>query len=80
MRKQTWLILVMVIVAGVAQGKNGLSYTIQVSKFENKSDWHQWDVGEAWTAILTEQLSQSGKFIVVPPQGYGAERETCRSR
>ena len=67
MEKHVWVIVLMAGLLGSAMGKDGLSYTIQVSKFENKSDWGQWDVGEAWTAVLTDQLNESGKFIVVAP-------------
>ncbi|MBQ5531156.1 MAG: hypothetical protein IIT98_04025 [Kiritimatiellae bacterium] len=48
-----------------AQGGN-LRYTIMVNKFENKANWRgQWDLGDAWGTILTDQLVQSGKFIVL---------------
>lgn len=48
-----------------ADGGN-LRYTIQVNKFENKANWRgQWDLGDAWGTILTDQLVQSGKFIVL---------------
>ena len=48
-----------------ADGGN-LRYTISVSKFENRSGWNgQWDLGSAWGTILTDQLVQSGKFIVL---------------
>ena len=48
-----------------AEGGN-LRYTIMVNKFENKANWRgQWDLGDAWGTILTDQLVQSGKFIVL---------------
>ena len=48
-----------------AQGGN-LRYTIQVNKFENKANWSgRWDLGDAWGTILTDQLVQSGRFIVL---------------
>ena len=48
-----------------ADGGN-LRYTIMVNKFENKAGWNgQWDLGNAWGTILTDQLVQSGKFIVL---------------
>ena len=51
--------------AAFATGGN-LRYTIQVNKFENKSNWSgRWDLGDAWGTILTDQLVQSGRFIVL---------------
>jgi len=48
-----------------AEGGN-LRYTIQVNKFENKANWTgRWNLGDAWGTILTDQLVQSGKFIVL---------------
>jgi curli biogenesis system outer membrane secretion channel CsgG len=47
-------------------GKGNLRYTITVSKFENKAGWHgQWDIGDAWGTVLTDQLQQSKKFVVL---------------
>lgn len=44
----------------------GLRYSIMVSKFKNKSNWKgQWNLGDAWGAILTDSLNQTGKFIVI---------------
>jgi curli biogenesis system outer membrane secretion channel CsgG len=43
-----------------------LRYSIVVKKFENKSNWSgQWDLGDAWGAVLTDSLNQTGKFIVL---------------
>jgi curli biogenesis system outer membrane secretion channel CsgG len=43
-----------------------LRYSILVKKFENKSNWSgQWDLGDAWGAVLTDTLNQTGKFIVL---------------
>ncbi|MBO7721832.1 MAG: hypothetical protein J6T01_05445 [Kiritimatiellae bacterium] len=48
-----------------AEGGN-LRYSIQVTKFENKANWTgRWNLGDAWGEILTDQLVQSGKFIVL---------------
>ena len=48
-----------------ADGGN-LRYSIMVNKFENKANWHgQWELGDAWGTIFTDQLVQSGKFIVL---------------
>ncbi|MBQ6136191.1 MAG: hypothetical protein IJI73_02350 [Kiritimatiellae bacterium] len=48
-----------------AAGGN-LRYTIMVNKFENKANWTgRWNLGDAWGTILTDQLVQSGRFIVL---------------
>ena len=48
-----------------ADGGN-LRYSIMVNKFENKANWRgQWELGDAWGTIFTDQLVQSGKFIVL---------------
>lgn len=45
---------------------SGLRYSVQVTKFENKSNWRgQWELGDAWGTIFTDQLVQSGHFIVL---------------
>ena len=47
-------------------GENGLKYTIAVSKFKNKSNWGgRWNLGDAWGAVLTDSLHQTGRFIVL---------------
>lgn len=52
-------------ISAFAEGGN-LRYTIQVNKFENKANWTgRWNLGDAWGTILTDQLVQSGKFIVL---------------
>jgi curli biogenesis system outer membrane secretion channel CsgG len=44
----------------------GLRYSIMVTKFENRSNWSgQWDLGDAWGAVLTDSIMQTGKFIVL---------------
>jgi curli biogenesis system outer membrane secretion channel CsgG len=44
----------------------GLRYSITVSKFENKSNWRgQWDLGTAWSTVLTDSLAQTNRFIVL---------------
>ncbi len=46
--------------------ENGLKYTIAVSKFNNKSNWRgEWNLGDAWSAVLTDSLNQTGRFIVL---------------
>ena len=48
-----------------AEGGN-LRYSVMVNKFENKANWRgQWELGDAWGTIFTDQLVQSGKFIVL---------------
>lgn len=59
--------------AAMAQQAGGLRYTIQVRKFENKAGWYsQWDLGDAWGAVLTDKLQQSGAFIVLGEQDMRA--------
>jgi curli biogenesis system outer membrane secretion channel CsgG len=44
----------------------GLRYTIAVSKFENNSNWRgRYEIGDAWGAVLTDSLNQTGKFMVL---------------
>jgi curli biogenesis system outer membrane secretion channel CsgG len=44
----------------------GLRYSIAVSQFENRSNWRgQWSLGDAWGAVLTDSLNQTGRFIVL---------------
>jgi len=51
-----------------------LRYSILVSKFENKSNWHgKWILGDAWGAVLTDTLNQTGKFIVLGENDMRAE-------
>ncbi len=43
-----------------------LRYSITVAKFENRSGWSgQWSIGDAWGAVLTDTLNQTGQFIVI---------------
>lgn len=47
-------------------GAGGMRYTITVTKFENQAGWHgQWDLGDAWGAVMTDILNQTGRFIVL---------------
>lgn len=51
-------------IASAAAG--GLRYTISVAKFENRSNWTgQYQLGDAYGAVLTDVLNQSGKYIVL---------------
>ncbi|MEA2039617.1 MAG: CsgG/HfaB family protein [Thermodesulfobacteriota bacterium] len=46
--------------------EGGLRYSIAVAKFNNKSNWRgQWNLGDAWGAVLTDSLNQTGRFIVL---------------
>ncbi|OGP60009.1 MAG: hypothetical protein A2V65_03190 [Deltaproteobacteria bacterium RBG_13_49_15] len=52
--------------AQAAAEQKGMRYSIMVSRFENRSNWRgQWDLGDAWGAVLTDSLNNSGKFIVL---------------
>ena len=55
------------LAAGVAFADGGnLRYSIMVNKFENKANWTgRWNLGDAWGTIFTDQLVQSGRFIVL---------------
>ena len=66
MKKLTALALAaLASVAVFAEGRN-LRYSVMVNKFENKANWRgQWELGDAWGTIFTDQLVQSGKFIVL---------------
>lgn len=69
MFKKVMLMLVLLSVGLPLLAQGGLRYTIQVRKFENKAGWHaQWDLGDAWGAVLTDKLNQTGKFIVLAEQ------------
>ena len=52
----------------------GLRYTIAVSTFENRSNWRgQYQLGDAYGAVLTDVLAQSGKYIVLGEQDMRAD-------
>lgn len=47
-------------------GEGSLRYSIAVAKFKNSSAWSgSWNLGNAWGAVLTDSLNQTGKFIVL---------------
>ena len=49
-----------------AAPSNGLRYTISVAQFENRSNWSgQYQLGDAYGAVLTDVLNQSGRYIVL---------------
>jgi curli biogenesis system outer membrane secretion channel CsgG len=54
--------------------EGGLRYSIAVSQFENRSNWRgQWSLGDAWGAILTDSLNQTGRFIVLGEKDMRSE-------
>ncbi len=73
--KVVWMLCLTAAIAAVplaAQG--GLRYTITVSQFENRAGWHgQWDLGDAWGAVMTDILNQTGQFIVLGESDMRAE-------
>ena len=68
------LSMVLGLPAQCLAGSGGLRYSIAVSKFQNRSNWRgQWSLGDAWGAILTDSLNQTGRFIVIGEKGMRAE-------
>ena len=65
--KKLMLAAAAVLASAVAFADGGnLRYSIMVNKFENKANWTgRWNLGDAWGTIFTDQLVQSGKFIVL---------------
>ena len=70
-RKSIPLLLMLVLCAvsappaSAAEG-GGLRYTVSVAKFENRAGWHgQWDLGDAWGAVMTDLMHQTGRLIVL---------------
>ena len=64
------LVLLLMVLPGLtsAQSENtgGLRHTISVTQFQNRSGWRgQWNLGHAWSTILTDILEQTGYFIVL---------------
>jgi len=52
--------------AKAEEAAGGLRYSITVSQFENRSGWYgSWDIGDAWGTVLTDMLTQTGRFIVL---------------
>jgi curli biogenesis system outer membrane secretion channel CsgG len=71
MQKRKWAVLmatvcILAVAATAAADSSKMRYSISVVKFENKSGWHgRWDLGDAWGAVMTDSLNQSGRFIVL---------------
>jgi curli biogenesis system outer membrane secretion channel CsgG len=60
--------------ARAQEAAGNLRYSITVSKFENQSGWRgQWDLGDAWGAVMTDALQASGRFIVLGEGDMRAE-------
>jgi curli biogenesis system outer membrane secretion channel CsgG len=58
--------LAMAVAGQCLAAAGGMRYSITVAKFENRSNWRgQWSLGDAWDAVLTDSLNQTGKFIVL---------------
>ncbi len=56
------------------EATGGLRYSITVSKFENRSGWSgQWNIGDAWGAVLADALQGTKRFIVLGEKDMRAE-------
>jgi curli biogenesis system outer membrane secretion channel CsgG len=65
-------VLSMAWTVNAQEGK--LRYSIAVSKFENRSNWSgQYQIGDAWGAVLTDSLNQAGRFIVLGEKDMRSE-------
>src|SRR5436190_14169527 len=78
--KLSKLVLMFAVVSLVAgsvlatEPTGGLRYSITVTKFVNKAGWAgQWDIGDAWATVLTDQLNSTGKFIVLGEKDMRSE-------
>ena len=61
--------LLFTVAAECLAQSGGLRYSIAVARFENRSNWRgQWSLGDAWGAVLTDSLNQTGRFIVLGEQ------------
>ncbi|MDX1584019.1 MAG: CsgG/HfaB family protein, partial [Thermoanaerobaculia bacterium] len=60
------LLVVAMFAPALFAAEGGLRYTVTVTKFENDAGWRaQWDIGDAWAAVLTDALNQTDRFIVL---------------
>ena len=58
--------LVLSVTGSAPAQENQIRYSVTVAKFENNSGWRgRWNLGDAWGAVLTDSLNQSGRFIVL---------------
>lgn len=66
MKRLAFAALAALSTATLFAAQGNLRYSIMVNKFENKANWAgRWNLGDAWGEILTDQLFQSGRFIVL---------------
>lgn len=57
-----------------AETTGGLRYSVTVTKFDNKAGWSgRFDIGDAWSTVLTDLLNQTGKFIVLGEKDMRSE-------
>ena len=64
--KKLCVLLVLMSWSMAVWSQGGLRYSIQVVEFENKANWSgRWNLGQAWGAVLTDKLQQSGRYIVI---------------
>ena len=62
--KKLCVLLVLMSWSMAVWSQGGLRYSIQVVEFENKANWSgRWNLGQAWGAVLTDKLQQSGRYI-----------------
>ena len=67
MKKLIFALAALSVVTTFAGGSNP-RYSIQVNKFENKANWRgQWELGDAWGTIFTDQLEGAQKGMGVHP-------------
>ncbi len=56
------------------KNKGNLRYSITVSKFQNKANWHgRYDIGDGFGEIMTHGLNESGWFIVLGEKDMRSE-------
>jgi curli biogenesis system outer membrane secretion channel CsgG len=68
------LCLSMVAATSALAQTGGLRYSITVTKFDNAAGWSgRFDIGDAWGTVLTDLLSQTGRFIVLGEKDMRAE-------
>lgn len=58
------LAAVVAAVPALAQS-GGLRYTVTVSQFENRAGYQSSHLGDAWGAVMTDLLHQTGRFVVL---------------
>jgi curli biogenesis system outer membrane secretion channel CsgG len=68
------LCLSMVAATSALAQTGGLRYSITVTKFDNAAGWSgRFDIGDAWGTVLTDLLTQTGRFIVLGEKDMRAE-------